>query len=230
MSTGLITAEQARASHIAAMGEELGSVYSDLWQQVAELHLKWSEYVVLFGTKESRVELLNDTIPSFARMVQDSFWEDVLLHIARLTDPPRSAGRRNLSAQTIIPLVSHPDTRARLEAQLADVLTATAFCRDWRNRRIAHRDLNLALERGAEPLQSASRLKVVAALEALAKLLNIVSVHYLDSTTFFEFADGAGKATRLLYMLDLARNAENLRRERIRLGTYDGAEYRPHDL
>ena len=54
--------------------------------------------------------------------------------------------------------------------RIADALVATEFCRDWRNRHIAHRDLQLALKQGAEPLKPASRSKVREALEALKRL------------------------------------------------------------
>ncbi len=69
MSSSTLTAEQAKAKNVLAMGEELGPIYDALWQQVAWLHRKWSEYVILFGTKESRVVLLNEA----ARPLPESF-------------------------------------------------------------------------------------------------------------------------------------------------------------
>ena len=99
MTSNVRTPEEARTEHIRVMGEELGSLYDALWQEVAGLHGKWSEYAALFGTRESRVDLLNQAAPYFFRIVQDSLWEDVLLHIARLTDPPKSAGKSNLTVQ-----------------------------------------------------------------------------------------------------------------------------------
>jgi hypothetical protein len=59
--------------------------------------LKWGEYVELFGTKPSRIDLRNRAAGGFFRVVQDGLWEDVLLHVARLTDAPRSGGRANLT-------------------------------------------------------------------------------------------------------------------------------------
>jgi hypothetical protein len=87
MSSTHRTSDEAKIERIAKMGEELGELYDALWQQVAWLYQKWGEYVVLFGTKPSRVELLNLAAPKFFRIVQDTLWKDVLLHIARLTDP-----------------------------------------------------------------------------------------------------------------------------------------------
>lgn len=94
------TADQALAENIRVMGKDLGELYSALWQEVAWVHSKWAEYVQLFGVKESRIDLLNRAAPRFARLLQDSLWEDVLLHIARLTDPAKSMGKSNLNTTT----------------------------------------------------------------------------------------------------------------------------------
>ena len=40
------TAEQHKQKCIAVMGEELGSQYAELWQEVVYLHKKWMEYIV----------------------------------------------------------------------------------------------------------------------------------------------------------------------------------------
>lgn len=54
------------------MGSDLGTTYNALWQQLAWLHGKWAAYVELFGTKESRIDLMNEAAPRFFRIVQDS--------------------------------------------------------------------------------------------------------------------------------------------------------------
>ena len=224
MTSNVRTPEEARTEHIRVMGEELGSLYDVLWQEVAGLHGKWSEYVALFGTRESRVDLLNQAAPSFFRIVQDSLWEDVLLHIARLTDPPKSAGKSNLTVQLLTSAVDHPETKVAVAGLIAKAQLDAEFCRDWRNRRLAHRDLHLALARSAEPLQPASRKKVDEALQAITGVLNAVANHYLDSTTFFDSeADGV---LSLLHVLDSGLNAERAMRERIKSGYFDPTDFK----
>jgi hypothetical protein len=212
------------------MGPEFGALYDALWQQVAWLHNKWEQYVDLFGTKPSRVTLLNRAAPKFFRVVQDTLWEDVLLHIARLTDSPQSVGKENLSIRRLPSYVGHATTKIIVEDLVAKALAASDFCRDWRNRHIAHRDLRLALALGANPLKSASQEKVREALEALVEVLNAVSLHYQDSTTCFEFGTSDGGAMSLLYVLDDGIKADTLRRERRRNGTFNREDYGPRDL
>ena len=95
--TNFRTADEAKLEYITRMGEPLGKLFSALWQEAAWLQSKWIEYVELFGTKRSRIELLNKAAPAFFKVVQDSLWEDTIIHIARLTDPPKSAGKDNLT-------------------------------------------------------------------------------------------------------------------------------------
>ncbi len=230
MTSNVRTPDEARAEHIHIMGEELGSLYDALWQEVAWLYGKWSEYVALFGTRESRVDLLNQAAPSFFRIVQDSLWEDVLLHIARLTDPPKSAGKSNLTVRRLTSAINHPETKAAVTELIAKALLDSAFCRDWRNRRLAHRDLHFALARTAEPLQPASREKVDEVLRAVAGVLNAVANHYLDSTTFFDIDCESDGAFSLLHVLDAGLNAERARRERIKSGKFDQTDFKSRNL
>ena len=113
--------------------------------------------------------------------------------------------------------------------RIAETLAAAEFCRDWRNRHIAHRNLSLVLH-GGNPLKQASRLKVAEAITALGAVLNAVSLHYLDSTTWFEHDSTSGGALALLHVLDLGVAAEGERRERRRSGKYDPREHQQRDL
>ncbi len=219
------TAAESKADHVAKMGDEVGPTYDALWQEVAWVHNKWKEYTELFGTSSSRIELLNNAAPSFFRTVQDALWEDVLLHIARLTDSPRSMGKDNLSVRRLAQLVSNTPTGPTVDDLNSKALKATEFARDWRNRRLAHKDLDLALGQHVEPLAPASRAAVKEALAALSAVLNAVASHYLDSTTMFELGVDAGGAVSVLHTLKAGLRHEEERRERIKRG-----DYRPEDL
>lgn len=129
------------------------AIRKTIWQQVAWLHNKWEQYVELYGTKESRVTLLNQAAPLFFRVVQDTLWEDVLLHIARLTDSPESMKKANLSIQRFPAVIDDGPTKLAVETLIDEALNASEFCRDWRNRHIAHRDLRLVLDEAALPLK-----------------------------------------------------------------------------
>lgn len=42
------TAEEAKIHYIEKMGDDLGTQFAALWQEVVRLHMKWGEYVELF--------------------------------------------------------------------------------------------------------------------------------------------------------------------------------------
>lgn len=222
------TPDQVKAEYIRVMGDQLGPLYAELWQEVAGLHMKWAEFVTLFGTKPSRIELLNKIAPEFFSIVQNALWENALLHIARLTDPQKSRGKQNLSILRMIELIDHPETKATAGDLANKALAATTFCRDWRNRRIAHRDLDLALANGAVPLELASRKKIRDGLKALAAVLNAVESHYAGSTTYFEFKSNS--ALSLLYVLDDGLAADKERWERRKSENFVTSDLRQRDL
>ncbi|MGF6329612.1 hypothetical protein ABH909_002490 [Pseudomonas sp. BS3782 TE3695] len=230
MSTSERIAEQPRDGNIAAMGQEIGAIYSALWQEVVLIHQKWGQFVELFGTSPERVDLLNKAAPALFRTVQDSLWENLLLHLARLTDPPRSVGKSNLSLRRLQEAVIGSPVETDVEASTSKAVTATAFARDWRHRKLAHRDLDLALGQHIVPLAPASRVAVKEALSAVADVLNVVADHYHDSTTMFDLSGADADAASLLYILRDGLRYEEERRTRLKSGTYTQDDFHPERI
>lgn len=212
------------------MGDPLGKLFYALWQELAWLYEKWAEYVVLYGTKPSRIDLLNRAAPLFFRVIQDILWEDMILHIARLTDPPKSSGKATLTIRRLPDLVKDGNTAQALRGLINIAIQSSEFCRDWRNRHIAHRDLNLALEKEIVPLKRASRKKIKEALNSIAEVLNAVSQHYTDSEMIFDIGEDPEGAVSLLYVIDDGLKAGEERKERMRSGKYRKDDFSPRDL
>ena len=221
------TAEEVKNDHLVKLGEELGSLYHGLWNELARLYSKWDEYVELFGTKPSRLELLNNSAPLFFRTVQESLWESTLIHITRITDPPKSCGKDNLSI-TRLPFLVDEKLKDVISERIDVAIEKSKFCRDWRNRRIAHNDLSLALGSGAVPLEPASRAKIKDALKCIASVLNTIEEHYMDSTMDFNVIKVACGAEALLYVLNDGLMAEKERKIRIENRTYTPVNDRPN--
>jgi hypothetical protein len=216
------------------MGEPLGRVYHALCNELAWAYVKWGEYVTLFGTKPSRIDLLNRAAGGFFRMVQDVMWEDALLHLTRLTESRHSRRGQNdvLSIRGLAPLIDKPDVRKAVLKAVSTAVKRTEFARDWRNRHIAHRELKRALADSAEPLQPASRADVKVALEAIAEALNIVCNAYQRSVFAYDWsAIRQGGAGELLFTLDDGLKARHERLDRLKSGTVrHPADYAPRGL
>lgn len=216
-----VTSEELKERNIAAMGEETGKQYSLLNNEVAILHLYWKEYAELFSTNQKRVDRLNQTAPGFFRMLQTELIQTNILHLARLTDPPKTGKKENLSLQNLPELVTDAGLKKTLTDLLAVVTEKTEFCRDWRNRRFAHHDLALATGASAIPLETANKEKFNEALKALADVINAVEAHYFKNFTSFDHVAGNAGAATLLYVLGDGVKAKERRQKAIADGKFN---------
>lgn len=212
------TAKQAKNEHIQKMGQELGEQFAQLWQELTYLHANWNEYVVLFGTKPERIKLLNEANSSFFRMLQDELWAATLLHIAKLTDQPVTGGQKNLTFRNFSHLIGDAEFKKKIAVLIDEIIAHTKFAKQWRNKRIAHLDLKLALDNGAaEELEGGSRQQVKESLELMAKLMNTVAQHHHVAPTAFHMANRNG-AIGLIYLLDEGLRARAKQYERLQKG------------
>jgi hypothetical protein len=221
------SSDQLRDEHRSVLGDRLGSIYHELQNQFFWLQLKWQEYVELFGTNPARIDLLNEAAPSFFHHLQDALWDDLLIHLCRITDRPEVNRKPNLTFTALPPLVDDAELRADITQLVADALEAAKFARDWRNRRLAHHDLRLALGAAAEPLAPASRLAVRGALTALHAILRRIDSHYFKSDLQQEVVGSLTGAERLLYVLYDGVRVDNKRRERMLSGEWLGEDLQP---
>lgn len=139
-----MTFDEMEKRNIAAMGEPLGKQYTAPCHEVSALHLYWKEFLELFGTNDKRIDRLNRSAPGFFRMLQEQQFETNMMHIARLTDPPKSVGKDNLTLLNLPNLVTDAGLAAQLVTLVEEAENKSAFPREWRNRRFAHHDLLLA--------------------------------------------------------------------------------------
>lgn len=215
------TAEELRDQHIRAMGPKLGVFYNVLYSDVSWLHAEWAQYRQLFAKSERRVELLNETAGYFFHIIQSTLFEDVVLGLARLTGHIRTGKKQNnLTLQSLPSLVSDCNLRDEL-TELADAaLNTCTSMKKWRDKRLAHRDLAVALATAGDPLAGISRADVEGALAAFRTLLNKLERHYWDSEVYYQRSlTNLGDADSLVYYLSKGLQAERAWRERLEAGT-----------
>lgn len=190
--------EEVRDAMISTLGDALGAIFYELQNDLIWLHVKWHQYRVLYGSTPERIDLLNDAAPLAFRVVEDALWDDTLLHLCRFTDSAEFRGKGRLSLRQLPPLIEDSTVRTEVESLIQDAVAKTKFARDWRDRRIAHRDLAHSLDKEAQPLEPASRLAVENALAALRQVLNAVNARLKNTEMIFEFSDPIGGADALL--------------------------------
>ncbi|MFN9113463.1 MAG: hypothetical protein ACK5XN_25610 [Bacteroidota bacterium] len=173
------TADQIRQEMITAMGEEAGKLFHVLENELLWLSLRWKDYKELFGTNPDRIELMNETAPSLFYSIQKVYWEHLLLGYSRLLEQAESRVKKEKKTNATYPALlqilqtsEFNDARKKCEKQ-------GVFCRDWRNRKIAHMDYEIYVNGGAaKPLDTASRSEFAQALQSLQELHNSIALHY----------------------------------------------------
>lgn len=193
--------EEIRQENIRQFGQNLGLLYTILLNEVSWLKVRWKQYQELFGTNPERIDILNEVAGLFFRIIQDGLLEDTLLHICRITDPPESAGAENLTIRRLPDLIEDEDFNEEIAGLVDNLVQETQFARDWRNRRLAHSDLALAMEEGARPLEGVSRERINKTIGSLHQLLHRLSVQYSRQELSMEVITPADDALSLLYVL-----------------------------
>ena len=156
-----LTSEEVDQEYLNAMGPELGRFYGLLSNDCQALYVDWAEYKVLFGTNPEQIDLLNEAAPEFFGRLQDTLMERVLLQVARLMDPIKSGGKGKENATLRrLPQMVVPVIKSKIEDLLRMAEIKCKPSRDWRTRRIAHTDLDLAMKGSARPLDPVSRSSV----------------------------------------------------------------------
>ena len=148
-----------------------------------------SVYKDLFLDAE-RLEVLNLIAGPLLRLTQDVLWEYLLLRVARLTDSPVAGREREKESLSVLWLPSlfggdavEDEQKAELRALAEKAKKAAKFAHQWRNKQVAHRDLDGARDDVthllrdkrpalAEPLEEATLEKMDRALEAVRRALD----------------------------------------------------------
>ncbi len=219
------TRDESTEEYVACMGESLGKYYSALDVELMLLYVKWNEYLELFDNNQSRIDLLNKTASGFFSIVQQVLWDDLVLHVARLLEDPKNRGntKTRLTLKGLMDRIDDSEVQKHVGGLINVAEKSAKFCIDWRHRRLAHRDLNLAMKK-AKPLKTASLEKMKTALNSIKAVLNAVRDHYYHGNMHYEATKAHDGAYALLSFLHLGKQKDKERRDR-----FDPGECRPED-
>jgi hypothetical protein len=224
------TPSEIRNNRIKVLGKEFGPLYDSIYNEFVWLSIKWEEYKELYGKKESRIGILNQAAPHFFYMIEQVLWENILLGLCKLTDPPKMRNKKNATSRAIVNFIDNDVLKKNIELKINELMESTEFCRDWRNRNIAHKDLLLATDKNATPLQIANRKKLNIAFSIFQEIINLIEEYYFKSTTIFDMINIHTGSVSLLYVLDEGIESRKHRMERIKSGDFDDSDIRRRSL
>ena len=217
------TSQDLEYQHKSMFGPILGPLYHDLYNEVCHVHEKWDIYCALFGKSKKRIDLLNEISRHFFWTIQNALLDDIILHLSRLTDPTEQSGRSNLALFSIPEAISDPkfdSLKSEISQLVENAKTKTESFRVRRNKRIAHRDLKVALNQSAS-LPSVQKKDMEGALSSLSKVLTHLKDGYCGTSTVNEWTpiNSDGCVEELVYHLSFATWMEKHRRAWIIDGT-----------
>jgi AbiU2 len=122
-----LTDDEVRAEYIRVMGGELGLLYSELQDELEWLRDKWGEYHQLFCNGPERIDMLNAVASNFFVLLQRLLFDDAMMHLSRLTDPPQSAGRDTLTVMRLADQIHDPSLKASAKNQAAQARARCEF-------------------------------------------------------------------------------------------------------
>ena len=194
------------------MGERLGTLFHELWNELVWLNVKWCDYRTLFETSKDRFNEMNTVAPRCMYFVQAAMWRDVLIHICRMTDPEQSCGKPNISLNALVPLIDDIECREGVRLSADRAAEVSEFARQRRNRYFAHKDLLTARNAHPVPLEAVDRESVGKALSAIADTMNILHKRYENATCMYDFVEGMSDAESLYEAI--ASQAAKIEKER----------------
>ncbi len=170
------------------MTQTILPIFDSLRSEAITLNMQWKLYRSLFaGPSEERI-IMNLCAPSVFGLFQSLLFDDCIMRLCRLTDPPAKGKYEYLSIRQLVDEESTGGT-AQLWPDLPKLLDqldlACQPLRIHRNIRIAHSDLTQVTSVTTEPLPDISIQSFNSALKLLSKGLNCVEAPLRRSTTFY---------------------------------------------
>jgi AbiU2 len=207
----IITQRQIRNAKRKAMPHPLGDVHHHLANEVRWLHIKWADYCRLYLHSKDVVGILNSTAPTFFSDLQRMLWEDVILHLCRLTDSPTMTTKKQtherLTFKRLVPSIPNRRLQKKIDRLLSRLSRSLEFARQRRNHKLAH----LTLPIPKPPQIRRGRAKNVdRALELMRDILDAIEGTYMkdEGPGNYETIEALGSITALLHFLQKGMEVE----------------------
>lgn len=184
MSNRKKNASEVEREYLEDLGPIFGPVYYKLYNEVVWVHVVWLEVLKLFGSKQN-IDILNKYGSFIFKIIEDSLIDQILLHISRLTDPSKSRGNKNLSLKCLLDYVDSRIDKDILGKLINSAIKASQFARRHRNKRLAHKDLDLMLSKSKQ-LEPYDREDIENALNEIRSVMNYIENGYRNHTVMFE--------------------------------------------
>ncbi len=195
--------DQEMQAHLPA---DLSLQFRPLFKDIFWLGMKWHEYETLFGD-EGNFDLLHRTASYLFQIIDDTMWDDMILHLSRLVGPEKSLGKENLTVRRVPELIQDLSLKSEIQSLVDSCQAHCSFVTDHRNKRLAHYDLVVAVQNLEASLTGVSRTEMRLAVESLQSIMQKIYAHYANVHFEFDTSLRTDNAESLIRALERAERA-----------------------
>jgi hypothetical protein len=135
--------EETANQYAEVFGSEDGKTVHIITNSISQLYQEWRLFLYFFAGRPERVEVLNRSSGSTARVLQNVLWDNALLKVRRMTDPEKAQSNRNLSIQQLV-RIAKERCGVDLKSDYDVTFNQIKACRKYTDKHIVHRDLEHA--------------------------------------------------------------------------------------
>jgi hypothetical protein len=187
----------------------VADVHRALWPHVVDLQGQWNTFRRLFMTNDGTVDVLNWAARGLFAKMQRSLVDEMILAIARLTDPPQTGSHKNVVLERLAQecdAAGRKDVGEQVRRCLHEARKLSAAMRDQRNRRLGHLDFTTHVEQQSVPAVFVREIS--GALRWIKAAMNSVEVALEGRTTMYSAYSVTGDAGSLVHVLRAARESD----------------------
>ena len=176
---------------------------------VSNLHYNWKVFRNVYAKSEGNIVLLNRFDNQFFGVVQNLYWDSILLNISRLTDNEGRGSNRNLTLKTIFNDIENEldaKTLNELSNKLVDISALSKNIRFHRSKRIAHTDMKSVFNDSKFISKGISRNDVNQILKTIREFMNIICGYFKDTDCLYDHIQGPLGGEILMLNLELCNN------------------------
>lgn len=221
MSENHFSPDQMKSHYIERMGEELGAIFSELWQEVAFLYHKWQYFELLMDEKHQ--DLFFDTFSQFFHTTEWVYLENILLHICRITDVKETGRDKkpNLTIRRFPDLISDEERRKAVAKAVDNAVEVSEDIKLFRDKFIAHIDYfarfpDKALKPEEAIIPRLPVLKIKEAIGCIVDVMNTVD----EGRLAFDSPSSVDGRDALIQVLSDGIELRKIRQEKMRRGDY----------
>jgi hypothetical protein len=214
-----LSPEEVKNRYEKVFPGETGKLFHHIWNDVANLHLNWQNYRTLYGTSPETIELINKIATSFFKKNERIMRNDVVMRIARLTDPPETGKGKNEKenarfeklAIDLQPFITETFFN-EIKDEIKDLQDLSKKIHDIRNKILVHSDLYNVIEKENFPVDGVSRAEIEQILEKIRNVTNKIETYFKVPTTYFQKVISSNDAKSLVVALKQVQEYRSIKR------------------